>query len=52
MKKLSIVTPTFNSQRTIIEYLNAIFIQDYPHEFIDIIIADGGSSDDTLKIFQ
>lgn len=28
------------------------FLQDYPHEYIDIVIADGGSKDDTIQILE
>lgn len=52
MKTISIVTPTFNSMRTLEEYFNAIIMQDYPHELIEIIIADGGSTDGTIEKFK
>lgn len=50
--KLSIVTPTFNCMRTIDEYMEAILMQDYPHKNIEIIFADGGSTDGTLNKFR
>ncbi len=47
--KISIVTPTLNIMRTLDEYMNAILAQDYPHEDIEIVIADGGSTDGSLE---
>ena len=49
MYSISIVTPVFNSMRTLKEYLDALLFQDYPHELLEIIIADGGSKDGTLE---
>jgi glycosyltransferase involved in cell wall biosynthesis len=46
--KISIVTITFNSSKTIRDTLTCIQHQDYP--FIEHIIVDGNSGDDTLKI--
>ncbi len=50
--KLSIVTPTFNSMRTIQQYIDAVMAQDYPHSEMEIIFADGGSTDGTLDKFK
>lgn len=47
--KISIITPTYNSMRTLDEYIQAIISQEYPHEQIELIFADGGSSDGTIK---
>lgn len=47
--KVSIITPTLNSQRTLAGCLNSIRKQDYPGP-VEIIIADGGSQDETLNI--
>src|SRR5580704_8379750 len=46
--KISIVTATFNSALTIKDTLECIQLQDYP--FVEHIIIDGNSIDDTLKI--
>jgi len=45
--KVSIITPTLNSGRTINEYLESIKNQKYDGE-VELIIADGGSTDITL----
>ena len=50
MKTISIITPTLNAQRTLAECLNHIANQNYPKENVEIIVVDGGSTDDTLKI--
>lgn len=52
MLSISIVTPTFNSMRTLDVYMQAILAQDYPHDRIEIIFADGGSTDGTLEAIQ
>ena len=48
-RMVSIVTPTFNSMRTLELFFSAIMRQSYPHNCIEIIIADGGSKDGTLE---
>jgi len=49
-KTISIVTPIFNSIRTLDSYMKAIISQGYPHEAIEIIFADGGSTDGTIEL--
>ncbi len=48
-KMVSIVTPTFNSMRTLELFFSVIMRQSYPHQCMEIIIADGGSKDGTLE---
>lgn len=50
LPSISIVIPTFNSERTLTHCLDSILKQEYPRENIEIIIADGGSKDRTIKI--
>lgn len=50
LPSVSIVMPTYNSALTLSECLSRIRLQRYPEELIEIIIGDGGSTDDTLKI--
>jgi glycosyltransferase involved in cell wall biosynthesis len=47
---ISVLIPTLNAGRVLEECLKSISIQDYPKDKIEIIIADGGSVDNTLKI--
>lgn len=51
-RTVSIVTPTFNSVRTLRLYMDAIISQTYPHEKIEIIIVDGGSTDGTIELIK
>ena len=52
LPSISIVIPTYNSERTLAQCLESIARQDYPREKIEIIIADGGSKDKTLEIAE
>ena len=48
--KISIITPTYNSERTLRNTIESVIRQDYPD--IEHIIVDGGSTDGTLGIIQ
>lgn len=53
MRKLpliSVVIPTFNEEKRIVKCLNSIKSQDYPKKFVEIIIVDDDSTDNTVKI--
>lgn len=50
LPKISIVIPTLNAQKTLPACLKSIKKQHYPSSKIEIIIADGGSFDNTLTI--
>ena len=50
VRKVTFSIPTFNSEKYLDSCLRSIFNQDYPKEKIEIIIADGGSSDNTIEI--
>lgn len=47
---VSIVMPSFNQGRFIEDSLLSILRQDYPH--IEILVMDGGSTDETLSILE
>lgn len=47
---ISVIVATFNSDRTIGRCLDSIRSQQYPQDKIEIVIADGDSTDDTAKI--
>ncbi|MFW5713178.1 MAG: TIGR04283 family arsenosugar biosynthesis glycosyltransferase [Brevefilum sp.] len=46
---ISIIVPTYNEARNICKTLAAIR-QDYPPDAVEIIVVDGGSEDNTLKL--
>ena len=48
MLKISIITITYNSERTIEETIKSVISQNYPD--VEYIIIDGGSKDGTLDI--
>ncbi|MBI5034287.1 MAG: glycosyltransferase family 2 protein [Chloroflexi bacterium] len=50
MPSISILIPTLNSERVLQQCLESIAAQDYPSDQVEIIIADGGSTDETLAI--
>ena len=50
MKTISLILTTYNSSANLACTLKSIEEQDYPH--LEIIIKDGGSTDDTLKIIN
>jgi cellulose synthase/poly-beta-1,6-N-acetylglucosamine synthase-like glycosyltransferase len=50
--KVSIIVAAYNSQDTIEECLKSILAQNYPRDSLEIIVMDGGSKDNTVKIAQ
>lgn len=50
MVKISIITATFNSGKTVRDTLESVLRQDYKN--YELIIKDGGSKDDTLAICE
>ena len=50
LPKVSIIIPTLNSAKVLSSCLRSIARQNYPKSQIKIIIADGNSTDNTLKI--
>lgn len=48
--KVSIITATFNSSKTILDTLNSLNIQTY--EDIEYIVIDGASSDNTISVVK
>ena len=49
MSLVSIIVPCYNEQSTIQLLLKAVYNQSYPKEEMEVVIADGGSSDNTLQ---
>ena len=50
MQSVSVLIPTLNAGRVLEGCLQSIAGQGYPKELVEIIIADGGSTDETLAI--
>ena len=48
--KITIITPTFNSEKTILDTLDSVSCQTYKN--IEHLIIDGGSKDETLNILK
>ena len=47
---VSIITATFNADKTLESAIKSVIHQTYPH--IEYIIVDGGSTDNTLRIID
>ena len=47
---ISFLIPTFNSDKTIVRTLTSIRQQSYPQEKIEILLIDGGSTDQTIQL--
>jgi cellulose synthase/poly-beta-1,6-N-acetylglucosamine synthase-like glycosyltransferase len=50
--KVSIIVASYNNQDTIQECLKSILTQNYSADFFEVIVMDGGSKDNTVKIAQ
>jgi glycosyltransferase involved in cell wall biosynthesis len=49
---VSVILPTLNAERYLDECLGALRAQDWPRERLEIVLADGGSTDRTLEIAE
>lgn len=50
LPRISVLIPTLNAAKVLSKCLQSLADQDYPKNKIEVIIADGGSTDGTLKI--
>ncbi len=49
---VTVIVPVLNAQKYIEEFLQALTVQRYPKELVEIIVIDNGSSDRTVEIVQ
>jgi glycosyltransferase involved in cell wall biosynthesis len=52
MINVSVIVPCFNEQETICQLLEAIYSQSYPINEIEVLIADGLSTDQTRQVIN
>lgn len=52
MPYISIIVPVRNAERTLEKTFEYLFKIEYPRDRMEIVIADGGSSDNTLKVIR
>src|SRR5258708_6072919 len=50
--RVSFIIPTFNSEKYIERCLDSVFSQRYPKNKYEVLVADGGSTDTTLKLLK
>ena len=50
--RVSVCIPTLNAAAALEECLESIAFQDYPHDLVEIIVADGGSTDATRQVAE
>ena len=51
-KKISIIVPVYNSEKTIEKCIKSLLDLNYPKDEMEIIFIDNGSIDNTLRIFS
>lgn len=49
---VSIITPCYNEHKTIGLLLEGVYRQSYPRAAMEVVIADGGSTDATLEVIR
>jgi len=52
VKKISVIVPTYNSEKTIRETIEAVLNQNYPKKKYELIIVDDGSLDKTVGVVK
>jgi succinoglycan biosynthesis protein ExoA len=49
---VSVVVPVLNEERHIADCLASVVVQTYPHDRMEVIVADGGSTDATRQVVE
>jgi len=52
MRTVSVIVPTYNCAGRIVQALDSIAAQSYPHECIEILVIDDGATDDPAQRVQ
>jgi glycosyltransferase involved in cell wall biosynthesis len=52
MQKVTVIIPAYNCQNTIRTTINSVLNQTYPKEYLEVIIVNDGSTDDTPEIID
>jgi succinoglycan biosynthesis protein ExoA len=52
MTTVSVIVPCYNEEKTISHLLDAIYAQTYPRNELEVVIADGLSSDRTRRVIE
>ena len=52
MQGVSLIIPMYNESSDIVDVLESIRLQDYPHEAMQLIVVDGGSTDGSPEIVR
>ena len=50
--EVSIIIPVYNEEKNIAKCLDAVVGNDYPHNKIEVIVVDDGSTDNTIEIVR
>ena len=52
MKSFSVIIPTYNSEKYIVNCINSLLNQNYDKSLIQILVIDDGSTDNTANIVK
>ncbi len=52
MEKVSVIVPILNEENYIQRFLDSILDQDYPRDYLEVILVDGVSGDNTVNLIE
>jgi len=50
VRSVSVIVPTYNCGSRLSQALDSVFVQAYPHDRIELVIVDDGSTDETVNV--